>query len=248
MARIGKAVRKALGFTLIELLVVIAIIAILAAMLLPALSQAREKARQARCISNLKQIGLTFHMYAQDYNGTICIWDYEATGDRGYAAKLYESNYVTNKGLFYCPSRPRGSEDFEAETDFYTNAQYFTYGVVLDQGYDVKRVSDSDWTDNWLRFADFYKPTNGADRALVVDSFQDPAIGWGYPCEYACCTLTEDYGRAGQGGKEAHPYLVHTGNCNVLFWDGHVQSCTRSKMKDLGFNYVALQNKSIVAP
>ena len=69
MARMKKAVRKALGFTLIELLVVIAIIAILAAMLLPALAQAREKARQAKCISNLKQLVLAELMYAEDYDG-----------------------------------------------------------------------------------------------------------------------------------------------------------------------------------
>jgi prepilin-type N-terminal cleavage/methylation domain-containing protein len=62
------------GFTLIELLVVVAIIAILAAILFPVFAQAREKARQTACTSNLKQIATGALMYAQDYDETMCVW------------------------------------------------------------------------------------------------------------------------------------------------------------------------------
>src|SRR5213595_2743094 len=63
--------KKRNGFTLIELLVVIAIIAILAAILFPVFAQAREKARQAGCLSNMKQWAIATMMYAQDYDETL---------------------------------------------------------------------------------------------------------------------------------------------------------------------------------
>ena len=77
---------KRSAFTLIELLVVIAIIAILAAILFPVFAQAREKARSASCLSNVKQIGLGAMMYTQDFDEAYPIggWQNEAVNPKIY--------------------------------------------------------------------------------------------------------------------------------------------------------------------
>lgn len=118
------------GFTLIELLVVIAVIAILAALLFPIFAQAREKARQSGCLSNLKQIGMAIRLYADDYDdrypggpdSKLLLWTPGPEGSwermsanccggdvaRGNVAYLL-LGYLKSGSVFLCPSDPTGA-------------------------------------------------------------------------------------------------------------------------------------------
>jgi prepilin-type N-terminal cleavage/methylation domain-containing protein len=91
---------KRYAFTLIELLVVIAIIAILAAILFPVFAQAREKARQATCLSNMKQMGLATRMYLQDYDETsFPAWHNRPEGTGSSASRPTSSRALETTGI-----------------------------------------------------------------------------------------------------------------------------------------------------
>ena len=93
------------GFTLIELLVVIAIIAILAAILFPVFAQAREKARQTSCLSNMKNIGTAIMLYTDDNHETYPMSYGPVSGDtykHYWPAKIFP--YAKDWKIFYCPS------------------------------------------------------------------------------------------------------------------------------------------------
>ncbi len=134
--------RRRAAFTLIELLVVIAIVAILAALLFPVFAQARGKARETACVSNLRQAGLAFSMYAQDYDGaypcavdpadrdTPQIWDslpaFKAEIPVLPWLHIVLQPYAKSREIFHCPSDTGvGIEDF---TGWELNAAPTCYG------------------------------------------------------------------------------------------------------------------------
>jgi prepilin-type processing-associated H-X9-DG protein/prepilin-type N-terminal cleavage/methylation domain-containing protein len=238
-----EAERRGAAFTLLELLVVIAVIGVLAALLLPCLSLAKESARSINCRSNLKQLQLCWHLYADDYSGVFVPNDWIATEEAASVSpedftqtswcpgnarldadtsNLQQGllfNYNTSTAIYHCPSDVSTIEDANGNPlPQFRNRSYNMSQSV--NGYPLLVDPDSGWQVDALQpcFASFAAVTNPTPSQLFVFIDENEVTledaQFGYPTDVAL-----GYGQYWWD----MPSNRHTQGANLSFADGHVE-------------------------
>jgi prepilin-type N-terminal cleavage/methylation domain-containing protein/prepilin-type processing-associated H-X9-DG protein len=224
------------AFTLIELLVVIAIIAILAAILFPVFAQARDKARQAACLSNTKQLGTGVAMYIQDYDEMLPMGGHNAHNDTVGPNRWYKMvyPYVKNVQVYGCPNSQANATGVLLHPTLKANGMPQSsggYGMSINLGLWQNARSIADVKDSagtfiicetaWLR--DGFQ--NGANltnpETWFTYEFQGtdwqvyPPGGWNSTYSAYAAPIDDNTRR--------RPVGRHAGGLNIIYCDGHAK-------------------------
>jgi prepilin-type N-terminal cleavage/methylation domain-containing protein/prepilin-type processing-associated H-X9-DG protein len=238
------------GFTLIELLVVIAIIAILAAILFPVFAQAREKARQASCQSNLRQLGLATAMYIQDYDETYPLYQYNDCV--GFTCYQYWFGLRTNAGwdkthgLLYpymkngqiqrCPSwtgkaRLGDGNGYGYNWGFLGSDYYVSYSwPPLNPAGEAALSSTADkilFADSGFMNVSWY----GGDNTMQETAGIDPPAQW-----YGNPTMDFRHVDNQKTIDTAAQTVTHRGFANCVMADSHVKAYKQTQINDAMFS------------
>ncbi|MBQ0105510.1 MAG: DUF1559 domain-containing protein, partial [Armatimonadetes bacterium] len=209
----GKGLKK--GFTLIELLVVIAIIAILAAILFPVFAQAREKARQTACLSNLKQIGTGLTLYLSDYNQTFpCV---SPGCDTGGDARKFSycgalETYLKNDKIWSCPS---AEESENIDTNVYIPNSYICNQVAFG------RTADNPWQAKLEVWVKAKKESQVKRPSDLITFYDGPVVTKSTACNPAKVWNNDWQAILWQSVAYYPTTETHNGGKNFVYADGH---------------------------
>ena len=229
------------AFTLIELLVVIAIIAILAAILFPVFAQAREKARQTSCLSNIKQIGLGLMMYMQDADGTypphLMLNVPSTTGGITHATwpQFVQPN-IKNRGVFSCPSAGDGPTLNELS---FTSANYAASQTAVTYGmnYWLNSYYYADANESAIKSPaqTVWVLETGSPQARIPSGLVNPAAGFYQAyAPYYGAVIARTNATYGFDVPQAAARLAnrHNDGLNVLWADGHAKWTKRNVLEE----------------